>query len=521
MTLIPNMYTVYWNVFGNEIEIAISVNSVGWVGFGISKDGIMLMSDVVVSWVDGTGPHATDRYIIARSPACPGVCLDTDPNINGTNDVLVFNGSQINGVTQMIWRRKLFTQDFNGDIAIQPGYNNVVFAFHPTSTVLTQHYMTTRGTTAIQFYTPAQTNLTLTVPTTPAGPTSGGTISATIVPSDYPFTAQLSSGAVLYWVFQGSVIELAISVQATGWVGFGPSKLGGMVGSDVMFGSVDDNTGVVNVDDKILLAQQLGCPGVCSDTDPNVGGTYDILAFNGNQGNGTTQIKWRRKLVTGDTIADLDIIMGQQMVVYAWNPTLDIVTKHADNTKFSASLNFATGGISILNIIPNQIAHGFLMFFCWAVFIPFGSIVARYLKKYSWWFNVHRLVNSFAMMLLVIAFILAVDFQSTHFNTIHPILGLIVVTLGLSQPVIGTVADKWFSLEREGVPIFPDRTHLILGYITLLAGITNIAIGLNDFGAPNGLFIAYIVYGAVIVTAMLLFAIFRLIVPPKDGPGHK
>lgn len=38
------------------------------------------------------------------------------------------------------------------------------------------------------------------------------------------------------------------------------------------------------------------------------------------------------------------------------------------------------------------------MFAAWGVIIPFGSFIARYLKKYTWWFNVHRTLNTFAVL---------------------------------------------------------------------------------------------------------------------------
>ena len=70
------------------------------------------------------------------------------------------------------------------------------------------------------------------------------------------------------------------------------------------------------------------------------------------------------------------------------------------------------------------------------------------------------------------------NFQLGHFESVHTILvkfiyiiiynltllGLTVVGLGLSQPVLGIIADKWFHPATSKNPIFPDRIHWLVGY---------------------------------------------------------
>jgi len=349
------------------------------------------------------------------------------------------------------------------------------------------------------------------LPGTTAAPSAGNTtLTATINPADYQFQVPLSEGGSLYWKVEGEIIEFGIEVLATGWLGFGPSSNGGMIGSDVIFAWVD-STGP-HVEDRFITDKSTLCPGVCLDTDPAVGGTDDILEFNGNENNGVTQIKWRRKLVTGDVKADNNIVVGgEQMIVYAWNPTIKQVIQHNSDTRYQAVINFSSGGIVSISTQANEVAHGLLMFFAWALFVPVGTVIARYLKKYKWWFNVHRLINAFAMMLVLIAFIIAVDFSSSHFYNLHTILGLIVVILGLSQPVIGTVADRWFNPDRESTPIFPDMTHWVIGYISLLAALANIAIGINEYGGEGGLLIAYIIYGGLVASVLFAFGVYHYI----------
>jgi hypothetical protein len=64
------------------------------------------------------------------------------------------------------------------------------------------------------------------------------------------------------------------------------------------------------------------------------------------------------------------------------------------------------------------------MFLTWAVVVPVASFVARYLKDYKWWFNVHRILNGIAVAAMIAAFIIACLMTTTkHFQQDHAIVG--------------------------------------------------------------------------------------------------
>lgn len=53
-TLVEDTYWLYWN-FSNAketIKFAVQVKTTGWIGFGISPNGQMPESDVVIGWID-------------------------------------------------------------------------------------------------------------------------------------------------------------------------------------------------------------------------------------------------------------------------------------------------------------------------------------------------------------------------------------------------------------------------------------------------------------------------------------
>ncbi len=51
------MYEVFWDfdLEAETISFAVKVKTTGWVGFGLSPNGQMPGSDVVIGWVDANG----------------------------------------------------------------------------------------------------------------------------------------------------------------------------------------------------------------------------------------------------------------------------------------------------------------------------------------------------------------------------------------------------------------------------------------------------------------------------------
>lgn len=61
-------YGLYWTPFNASIEFAVHVETTGWVGFGISPDGLMPDSDVIMGFVD----DVTNQTSISVSRPCSG-----------------------------------------------------------------------------------------------------------------------------------------------------------------------------------------------------------------------------------------------------------------------------------------------------------------------------------------------------------------------------------------------------------------------------------------------------------------
>ena len=54
-TLSEGYYYLFWNFSTTDetIQFAVRVKTTGWVGFGISPNGQMPGSDVIIGWIDG------------------------------------------------------------------------------------------------------------------------------------------------------------------------------------------------------------------------------------------------------------------------------------------------------------------------------------------------------------------------------------------------------------------------------------------------------------------------------------
>ncbi len=62
-------YALHWNftVATESIYFGVNVSTTGWVGFGLSPNGMMPGSDVVIGWVNGgeTNFHVSFKYALA------------------------------------------------------------------------------------------------------------------------------------------------------------------------------------------------------------------------------------------------------------------------------------------------------------------------------------------------------------------------------------------------------------------------------------------------------------------------
>jgi hypothetical protein len=117
----PNNYLLYWNYTTTSITFKAVVKTTGWFGFGLSPDGGMANSDLVVAYLnENRSVNFTGRYV-ASSPSLP--------IINKVQYWKMLHYSQNNGYTTAIFSRNLTVCNAAHAIAIVPGTLFVIFAW--------------------------------------------------------------------------------------------------------------------------------------------------------------------------------------------------------------------------------------------------------------------------------------------------------------------------------------------------------------------------------------------------------
>ncbi len=127
------LYELHWNydLSAQTISFAVRVQTTGWVGFGISPDGGMVGSDVVIGWVESEGTvqfhvsnyHQCERGSVSMLYNC--YCLfslflliqdryaeqEALPPIDASQDWFLISGEQENGFTILEFSRNITSCD--------------------------------------------------------------------------------------------------------------------------------------------------------------------------------------------------------------------------------------------------------------------------------------------------------------------------------------------------------------------------------------------------------------------------
>ncbi|XP_041367382.1 uncharacterized protein LOC121381993 [Gigantopelta aegis] len=130
----------------------------------------------------------------------------------------------------------------------------------------------------------------------------------------------------------------------------------------------------------------------------------------------------------------------------------------------------------------NYIAiHGILMAVGWGFFLQWGAFIARYLHTTSpAWFYVHVMMQIFGLCCALAGFIFAVlSVQFNHFVTVHSIVGLVTMILGILQPFNAIIRPHKLEMEQktyrrrvwEAVHHFGGRSVLILALVNISLGV--------------------------------------------------
>lgn len=137
--LVAGTYTLYWNYTDSNITALIAVRTLGWVSFGISRQGKLYNSDLFVAWVTNYG---TKTYFI-------------DSHFDGNYTIMpdelqnwqLLDSFEYNGTTYIKFTRyiKLTPFDPYNDVDIETGAPNVTYSWGLSDPVNFINYNTPRS----------------------------------------------------------------------------------------------------------------------------------------------------------------------------------------------------------------------------------------------------------------------------------------------------------------------------------------------------------------------------------------
>jgi len=201
--------------------------------------------------------------------------------------------------------------------------------------------------------------------------------------------------------------------------------------------------------------------------------------------------------VTNDQY-DYQFVGGNVPVIWAFGATTTF-QYHGATRMSGFSLNFFNGGgiVAVATMVDFRAAHGILMMFVWVLLITSTTYLARFLKDIGHaWFLIHRILNSISVIISLAAWIEIIVLLGYYRAGGHHILGTIIIAFSLVQPVLGFLANKFYKPDREKTPIFPDRIHIQLGRLFILASFVQVYLGFCAYGvhvAVWGLYSAWLV----------------------------
>ena len=140
-------YSLYWNysTAAGTIHFAVNVSTTGWVGFGVSPNGQMPGSDVVIGWVADDGKtyfHISPNSMEARVQLITSLQdryaeMRTLPPIDDSQDWFLTFGEEEDGYTILEFYRNLTTCDARDlDISVSTGAMHACWPLPDTSHVI-------------------------------------------------------------------------------------------------------------------------------------------------------------------------------------------------------------------------------------------------------------------------------------------------------------------------------------------------------------------------------------------------
>ena len=233
--------------------------------------------------------------------------------------------------------------------------------------------------------------------------------------------------------------------------------------------------------------------------------------------NGQTIMKFTKIMKEPD---EIEITTGDNNFLWAHGSSTTLAY-HSARAPFVLNLS---SGISEETAIPNKgkwLAHGIIAFFSWAVFVPFAvqsALLRPLFPEGPIWFHLHRAFNTFALVLFIVLFAIAVATSSEegggHFTNSHEKMGLAMFIMAIAQVVGGALRPHTPASGEEKTQVRKgwEVGHRLLGTSLLACGFWQMQEGIKLYGIKYSIeesqedkvIIAYWVWVGLMVAVMVI-----------------
>lgn len=330
---------------------------------------------------------------------------------------------------------------------------------------------------------------------------------------DYDNSIELSSNLLFFWsVESDDILNARMVYDGVGWVAFGVSSDGLMVGSEAVIGLPD----MAFENQLSVMKFDLDSKGL-SGVVPMEDNMQTLMEADITQENEQTVLTFKKKLKED---GEKEILAtGTNSFLWAVGST-NTLGHHKQRGVFHLDLSncesitqeavpAAAQSAAVSNTVKYNmkafIAHGMLAAFAWSVAAPFAVSTAWFRRLVpTGWIYMHVLANVSCFFLTLVAFIVAVAATSVHpeadhFTKTHHVVGLVIMILVTLQVMGGFMRppiEKVNVGNPESMSIFsttPRRiwhlTHRGNGLLLLILSVFQIRSGLilfsNRFGTST------------------------------------
>jgi hypothetical protein len=310
---------------------------------------------------------------------------------------------------------------------------------------------------------------------------------------------ELLTGLSFHWKVEGTTFTGILQYEGEGWLGFGFSDTGNMIGGTAIIGLPAEKTvGVRDLKDKSIK-------GISVSTEQN------LIESSITQEKGVTQLRFKKEMGTYPVInkgANTFIFAVGEDNVFGYHEHRDSV--RVKDLVSCSSINNRDGlGLGMTHMGAFA-AHGTIATLAWGIASPFAITVAWFRTLVpSSWIYIHVFSNVLTFFFTLIAVIVAISAMSVqpagaggHFSDPHHWVGLVLLVAVTFQVMNGFLrppvekkdpyAASHYDMDNSFIkcPRTPREvwyfSHRTTGIAMLAMGIYQIQSGLNLFARDYG-----------------------------------